>query len=243
MAPTIHIMRHAEGWHNIGMTDTRDPTLTPHGRLQCAVFNTSFPLMNEVTHLVASPMRRTIDTCILSFTPASDRLKIILLSELQEAGNRRSSEGSSIGRIQLRYGARVDTSLIDQYWLIKNKYTKWDTTVPKVEARAREARVFLRKLAAEAGDDNAHIVVVTHSVFAHWLTEDFAGTEAAGYDWANMEYRSYQFVDLNGQDAEATLTETASSCQGRGGVHWSSLSQSEREEHKKNASKFLEAVE
>lgn len=81
-----------------------------------------------------------------------------------------------------------------------------------VEDRAREARVFLRDL-ARRGPDDAHIVVVSHGGFIHFLTEDFSGLWAKCFtSYGNTTMRSFQFVDLHGDDPDAKLVQTEESC-------------------------------
>lgn len=89
MAKTIiHLVRHAQvsapsskcrnaclvnhipkGYHNLSVANQglRDPRLTPLGEQQCAGLRASFPHHHRITHLVASPMRRTLYTCLLGF--------------------------------------------------------------------------------------------------------------------------------------------------------------------------------
>ncbi|PNY28675.1 Phosphoglycerate mutase family protein, partial [Tolypocladium capitatum] len=65
MAPTIHLVRHAQGVHNLSVENEalRDPDLTPLGEQQCAALRASFPHHARITRLAASPLRRTLRTC------------------------------------------------------------------------------------------------------------------------------------------------------------------------------------
>ncbi|KAL2115950.1 hypothetical protein VTJ04DRAFT_10205 [Mycothermus thermophilus] len=65
----IHLVRHAQGYHNLHPSNHTlpDPELTPLGVDQCRQLRESFPYHDVVTHLVASPMRRTLRTCLLAF--------------------------------------------------------------------------------------------------------------------------------------------------------------------------------
>ncbi|RWA04348.1 hypothetical protein EKO27_g10755, partial [Xylaria grammica] len=69
MAPVIHLVRHAQGYHNLSRENQwiRDPDLTELGKAQCAELCKKFPYHDKITHLVASPIRRTLFTCQLSF--------------------------------------------------------------------------------------------------------------------------------------------------------------------------------
>jgi broad specificity phosphatase PhoE len=66
----LHVARHGQGAHNLpGNFALRDPALTAVGRGECAALRARFPHHARVTHLVASPMRRTIQTCLAAFYP------------------------------------------------------------------------------------------------------------------------------------------------------------------------------
>lgn len=83
----IHLVRHAQGYHNLSVENYQipDPDLTPLGEEQCAKLRKNFPYHDNITYLVASPMRRTLRTCLLSFAPAIEKgKKVIALPELQE---------------------------------------------------------------------------------------------------------------------------------------------------------------
>lgn len=102
---------------------------------------------------------------------------------------------------------------LDRDWCHKGPDSKYIPDVALVEARAREARVFLRDLARRAPDD-AHIVVVSHGGFIHFLTEDFSGLwERYFTSYGNTTMRSFQFVDLHGDDPDAKMVQTEDSCQ------------------------------
>ena len=106
---------------------------------------------------------------------------------------------------------KVDLSLVHEGW--NNKQGKWSPSASAIEARAREARLFLRNLGTQAaanGDEDRHIVVVTHGGYLHYFTEDWEGHEKfTGTGWANTEFRSYEFVE--GDEAGAGLVETQES--------------------------------
>ena len=65
----LHLVRHAQGYHNLSAANHTlpDPDLTPLGKEQCAALRRAFPLHDKVTYLVASPMRRTLYTCLYAF--------------------------------------------------------------------------------------------------------------------------------------------------------------------------------
>merc|ERR1712093_665387 len=64
---TIHCVRHAQGFHNLSLANHTipDPLLTPHGKSQCQTLSSTFPSPSKITHLVSSPLRRTLYTPLL----------------------------------------------------------------------------------------------------------------------------------------------------------------------------------
>lgn len=73
MPPTIHLVRHAQGHHNVSAANEsmRDPDVTPLGREQCARLRASFPHHARLRGLASSPLRRTVQTCLEAFGPVS----------------------------------------------------------------------------------------------------------------------------------------------------------------------------
>ncbi|KAI2620178.1 histidine phosphatase superfamily [Hypomontagnella submonticulosa] len=213
MSPTIDIIRHAQAAHNIFGPDLRDPSLTEEGVEECDLLRERYPFGHHVTHVVSSPMTRTIETTLCGIKPlVKDSIKITLLPELQEVNASPSGTGTAKSVLRELYGPDIlDMSALDEEWYIKGPGTPFEPLPSKVEARARLARASLRKIAraAAAQSEHAHVVVVTHGEFAHWLTEDFVGIDLKwNTNWANAECRPYRFVDLYGPDDDnATLVD------------------------------------
>ena len=222
MPAYLHLVRHAQGFHNLSIINQQisDPELTPLGRKQCAELRKAFPFHDRITHLVASPMRRTLYTCLLSFEPVVKRGKTVTaLPELQEVAAVPSDIGSSPKRLAAEFEpTEVDLSRVGASWTDKSSKSPFEPEMDKLAARAQKARLFLRSLAAEVQDGDAHIVVVTHGGFLHFLTQDWDGMDPGrGTGWENAEYRTYQFADPSGQDPEASLRETKASWRQRRG--------------------------
>lgn len=91
MAPIIHCVRHAQGYHNLNVANhsMHDPLLTPYGEEQCRELAKNFPYHASVDLVVASPLKRTIYTALLGFGEDLKRggLKVIGLPELQETSD------------------------------------------------------------------------------------------------------------------------------------------------------------
>lgn len=174
MAPTLHLVRHAQGVHNLSIENEhiRDPDLTDLGNQQCAALGAAFGHHDKVTRLAASPLRRTLYTCIQAF--GTDKLyPVTALDVLQEVSESPCDTGSAPDALASEFGSRVDVSGVDPAWTEKSSpESKFAPSVAKLTARAREARRALREMAGE-GDD--HIVAVSHGGFLHFLTDDWDG--------------------------------------------------------------------
>jgi broad specificity phosphatase PhoE len=213
----ITLVRHAQGYHNLSVANEKlpDPDLTPLGEAQCSALSATFPSPEKITHLVASPLRRTLYTCLLSFPSAIARgLTVFGLPELQENSNLPSDTGSEPSMLQVEFGegqfaGTVDLSRVHEGW--NSKTGRWSPSEAAIEARARDARLLLREIAQE-NDDDKEIIAVTHGAFLHYFTEDWDGFDPVrGTAWWNAEYRSYEFVDLAGNDPNASIIETEES--------------------------------
>ncbi|KAL5883708.1 hypothetical protein ACKVWL_002698 [Pyricularia oryzae] len=204
MPATIYFVRHAQGYHNLPKVPggpnpslLADPDLTELGKEQCAELSKNFPFHDKITHLVASPLRRTLYTCLLSFGPVLEQgrvQKVTALPELQEIAALPSDTGSDPAVLAKEFGGeKVDLGLVKDDWTDKGPGSPFAPELEKLDARARAARIWLRKLASEVEGDEAHIVV-------------------------NTEWRSYEFSDSSGQDSQASLKETKQSWERRRGT-------------------------
>ncbi|KAI9851354.1 MAG: hypothetical protein M1838_003910 [Thelocarpon superellum] len=220
MAPTIHCVRHAQGYHNLSIANHSlpDPSLTPFGKEQCQQLHEAFPYHAQVDLLVASPLRRTIYTTLLGFESETQRgLAVIALPEIQETSDLPCDTGSPLPRIQQEFADQpVDLSLVHDGWDSKagvpTRQGKWAAHAEQVRERAKYARQWLK------ARPEKHIVVVTHGGFLHYFTEDW--TDAGLYQgtgWANTEFRSYTFKPTTGDEDNASMTETKESLARRKG--------------------------
>lgn len=188
MPPTIHLVRHAQGFHNLSVENEtmHDPDLTPLGEEQCAALRSAFTHHDKVRVLAASPLRRTLHTCRLGFAPREGEpdpkglYPIVALDVLQEVSASPCDTGSPVARIAAEFGERVDLARVDDAtWTDKeSESSRFVPTVAKLTARAAEGRRILRDLATkaakEAGDEDVHVVAVAHGGFLHFLTDDWA---------------------------------------------------------------------
>ncbi|KAL1976225.1 hypothetical protein VTN31DRAFT_2507 [Thermomyces dupontii] len=227
MAPIVHLVRHAQGYHNLSTENHSlpDPDLTDLGKQQCADLQKNFPYHSQVELVVASPIRRTIYTALLGFEPvfqAHPDTKLICLPEAQEASDAPCDTGSDPEVLRKEFEGNkipVDLSLVQDGW--NSKTGKWSPTPRALRKRAREVRRWLRSRPEK------EIVLVTHGGILHYITEDWEDYSAyQGTGWTNAEYRTFKFSDtLHKEDLEgkpledsddATLVETPESRQRRG---------------------------
>ncbi|TPX58211.1 hypothetical protein SpCBS45565_g08050 [Spizellomyces sp. 'palustris'] len=167
--PIIHLVRHAQGWHNVDDDSTiKDPMLTPLGENQARTLASQFPYHDHITHIICSPMKRTMQTTLLGFKPALDRgVQVAVLPEFQECGDWPADTGTDRSLLEKEFGRPGwDFRGVVDDW--NSKSGKWASDHPSLVARAREARRILKSIKAQ------HIVVVTHGAFLHYLTEDWS---------------------------------------------------------------------
>ncbi|KKY13442.1 putative phosphoglycerate mutase family protein [Diplodia seriata] len=223
MAPAhLHCVRHAQGYHNLTPDNHKlhDPALTDLGKQQCADLQRAFPAHDKITHVVASPIKRTLWTALLAFAPAIERknLRVIALPEIQETSDLPCDTGSDRAELEREFAGRwlpqLDLSRVEDGW--NSKKGRWAATPDAVAERARRARAFLRELAGDDGE----VVVVTHGGLLHTFTQDWSGFDKyCGTGWANTEYRTYTFVPDSGD--EARILETPESRAKRGAAPFS----------------------
>lgn len=191
MPTYIHLVRHAQGFHNLSEANQqiRDPELTPLGESQCADLKKNFPYHENITYLVASPMRRTLRTCLLSFAPAVEAgKKVIALPEVQEVSTLPCDIGTDPAKLSEQFKSdQVDFGLVKEGWNVKDADSPWAPEVAKLDARAKAARVWLRELAGKAETEgDVHIVVVSHGGFIHFFTEDWDGMDPSRGETCDM---------------------------------------------------------
>ncbi|MCJ1450067.1 hypothetical protein MMC28_000395 [Mycoblastus sanguinarius] len=234
MAPIIHCVRHAQGYHNLNVENHSilDPSLTPFGEAQCRDLAERFPYHKSVELLVASPLRRTIYTTLYSFKPDIERgVKVIALPEVQETADVPCDTGSDVGILREEMKDKpIDLSRVKEGW--NSKTGKWAPTAGAIGNRAKEARQWLK------ARPEKEIVLVTHGGFLHYFTEDWTDfNKIMGTGWANVECRSYQFADEKGDIA--SIVETSHSRELRRGTE-KPLSTEERMELRETAKKTWE---
>lgn len=171
MAPnsTIHLVRHAEGYHQLPRdhpdVQIRDAALTDNGIQQSKDFGDRFPYHERTDLLCASPLTRTIQTAEYAFVPELKRgMTILAIPEAQEGQDDPSSTGSPASELRAKFsGHPVDFNLLGEDWYRKEGINAFEDHA--LHERARKLRWFLKDRPEE------HIVLVTHGLFAHYITE------------------------------------------------------------------------
>ncbi|KAL6249811.1 hypothetical protein RBB50_003667 [Rhinocladiella similis] len=235
--PRIHLVRHAQGYHNLGSEfhSLPDPKLTPLGESQCAdLQQTHFPPSSQsnISLVAASPLSRTLHTAYLTFSPALSNGKcsplILAIPDAQETSDFPCDTGSDPDVLQDRcaeHGWKADLSLVTEGWNVKTRNNRYSPASEAIALRARDTRRLLRQKARDLstsspnGDEDVEIVLVAHGGYLHYLTDDWEdANKLSGTGWENCEFRTYNFeTDFTSDaDQDAFLTETTESRRRRG---------------------------
>lgn len=183
MPVTIHLVRHAQGLHNVSKENEalHDTQLTDLGKQQCVSLKASFPYHDKLTRLFASPLRRTLSTCLLSFASETEGNDsgyptVVAIPELQEVSDAPCDTGSDARVLKEEFEGLVDLSRLYDEWNSVPEWTTWDSKLAATERRASKARLMLREMLQFTGDGE-HVAIVTHGAFVHFLTGDFYGVK------------------------------------------------------------------
>ncbi|KAF2487206.1 histidine phosphatase superfamily [Neohortaea acidophila] len=217
MPPLLHVMRHGQGFHNISDNghDIRDPELTDKGREQCRERREAFERHDKVELLLASPLRRALQTCAIAFAPSVERgLTIIALPTAEEASNAPCDTGSEIELLKAEFPEHVDFDHVKHGWWVHEGEYAFE---PKaLISRAAKLRRWIK------ARPEKEVVLVSHGFFNHFLTGDVdaEGNQTTPW-WKEAELRTYRFregasitadglSEIDGEDG-AALEETPES--------------------------------
>ncbi|XWW97006.1 hypothetical protein V2A60_004986 [Cordyceps javanica] len=218
MPPTIHLIRHAEGTHNLSAENhgMHDPGLTDRGKEQAQDLASRLAGLQadgcvDISLVLASPLRRTLMTALTAFAPKlypETPFVIHAWPDVQEVSDLPCDSGSALATIQDEFGHElVNYDMVEDGWELKKG--RYANTEAAVVARAQAARQWLKK------QPQQDIAVLSHGCFLHFLTDDWEGSDSAqGTGWGKTELRSFVFSP-NDED-EAALVETSQSRGRRG---------------------------
>ncbi|KAF2466626.1 phosphoglycerate mutase-like protein [Lindgomyces ingoldianus] len=223
MAPLLYLVRHAEGQHNVNhAVHIKDATLTEEGKRQCRELQDSFAYHDTINLVLSSPLRRAIQTTVLTFGPTLSRKEVpyLVIPKAQEVSGLTCDIGHSKQELSenlselfagnsLQFDlSKINFDAVEEGWNVKSGY--WAPCKSKITQRAADLRSWLFRRS------EAHILLVTHGAFLHYLTEDWAGDDPVrGTAYLNCEVRVFEFTPMStAQDAH--IVETPRSRKSRG---------------------------
>jgi broad specificity phosphatase PhoE len=135
MPPRVHLVRHAQGYHNISPEGHAllDPQLTDTGKDQARRLQQDFPFYNSIGLILASPIKRAIYTALLGFDEQIHRrgLKVVAMPDLQPTSDRLCDTGVSRHEVAREFeGLPVDLSFVTPGWECKRG--RWKTTEEEI---------------------------------------------------------------------------------------------------------------
>ncbi|KAE8343330.1 hypothetical protein BDV24DRAFT_161767 [Aspergillus arachidicola] len=217
MPPTVYVIRHAQGEHNVNDSHhLRDALLTETGKGQCKELQEKFPFLQDVEVILASPLRRTVQTAACTFAPELEKrqIPIVLVPKAQEISSLacdvgHDAEVTIADALKLIADAapswdasNLDTTLVDDSW--NSKKGIYASNLSAVHQRAAEMRNWIYNRPEK------HIALVTHGGFLHYFTEDWKGyVKGKGTGYLNCEYRKLEFTE-DSNEAESHLRECGS---------------------------------
>ncbi|PYH88711.1 phosphoglycerate mutase-like protein [Aspergillus ellipticus CBS 707.79] len=181
MPPTLYLIRHGQGEHNINNSHhLRDALLTDLGKEQCRNLRDTFPYHADVSLILASPLKRATQTAAYVFAPTLEQrqLPFLLVPLTQEISGLQCDFGHDEEVIKAEAPtliaaaapgydtAQVDMDLVTGDW--NSKKGIYAPTLSAVHQRAAEFRRWLYKRPEQ------HIALVSHGGFMHYLTEDWS---------------------------------------------------------------------
>ncbi|KAI0545980.1 histidine phosphatase superfamily [Xylaria curta] len=219
MPPTIHIVCEAESRSTApNGSPLRDPSLSNVGINQSRLIRNTFPYMNQVRAIVSSPLRRAIQTAQIAFEPIlAPGLQITTSQVLLGLHGTPEFLGSPWEDLREEFGLDIDVRGLHNGWWYQAINDVHQFCAITATERARDARLRIRQVARELYDDD-HIVVVTHRLFIGYLIGNI------GDDFADGEYRSYQFINLwneNDNIAPLYMVNFPSASSSPGSNYWS----------------------
>lgn len=159
----------------------------------------------KVDLLLASPMRRAIQTALIGFSPCLDRgLQVVAIPEAQEGTAELSDTGSDVDMLYEWFDGKVDLQYVKPGWNRKE-----GTNAAEVSAIFQRTKRLRQWIKARP---EKHIVLVTHGRFAHYLTGNVneKGEQTSAW-WAEGEFKSFEFAVDEPHSEEALIVETEES--------------------------------
>ncbi|KAK3704875.1 hypothetical protein LTR37_013566 [Vermiconidia calcicola] len=179
-----------------------DPPLTELGKKQSEALTGVTQLQDEVDVVVTSPLKRTLQSCRLSWAPAIERLgglkKVICLPQAQECDDWQCDIGTDREELEAdpEY-AEFNFSLLEPEWTSKRGF--WGSDAAATTNRAQWVRQWLRERPEHT------IVLVAHGDIILKIT---AGAEGPSWPvWGNAEARVFEFDPATVESDECFLRQ------------------------------------
>ena len=187
MSFRLHLVRHAEGTHNLAHDTTiLDPPLTAKGVTQSQSLCQDFPYHDNVGLVLASPLRRTLNTALLGFRNSTDQsfyapgsgagvlngAQLVLEPEVQAHSARPCDTGSDIAILRSEFhDLPWETMQLDDTFPEKKGLYAADPESLRLRG-ARIQRQLKEQFQRLAGTNRPDIVVVTHGGFLRFVSGD-----------------------------------------------------------------------
>ncbi|KAM0550835.1 hypothetical protein ACHAPJ_008698 [Fusarium lateritium] len=213
MPPTIVLIRHAQALHND--YTLADPPLTDKGVGQCSLlrenlistFSDAVGNTDDIA-IIVSPMRRTLQTAMLSLDWLVERgVKIEGNADWQENSAKPCDTGSPISSVAPDF-PKVNLSTVDALWPDKTSPSaqRYAYSKQAILARGRRALEDLHKRPEKL------IFVVSHSGFLR--------LGVVGYWFFNSDYRMFDFEAERGAEGELRVKQQEKTLAGGLGLSW-----------------------
>ncbi|PWN99774.1 phosphoglycerate mutase-like protein [Tilletiopsis washingtonensis] len=202
MAPhsRVLICRHSQAEHNVDLDySIPDAPLTALGRKQSgALPRQTQQEQQQVDAILSSGLRRTLQSTLLGWAPAVQRLgiaNVVVMPQLQECNDFPCDTGSAREELERDPEFKgFDFSLLTPDWTSKKGF--WAPDPESIDQRARWVRRHVRERPEKT------ILIVAHGDFIRRLTGDVQGPST--YQWKNAEVRAYRF-DPASVDSDAAF--------------------------------------
>lgn len=96
-------------------------------------------------------------------------MKITALPDAQEVSLYPCDVGSDVDELKREFDGRVDFKLVGRDWNVKTEESRFYPDPTRLEARARDARLWLRDLVGGLGEDE-HVVSIFPSALVNFYT-------------------------------------------------------------------------
>ena len=213
----IHLVRHAQGVHNIAgekdpagylLEENEDALLSSLGEEQCHSLENSTELTSfsqNASLLIVSPMRRTLQTATLSFPHLINKIPWIGYENVREqTGVHPCDRRRPISEHKIHY-PHVDFSLVlDDEDQLYSRYPDCREPIEEVINRAHDFLLFLHSRSER------EIVVVTHSAYLRHLLQHLLVVVETSSSEENLQSTSSEFQNFKNCEMRTFICDLSS---------------------------------